>query len=355
MFQANFVRKQSAFETTPCVIEKVVELTKAEYLHFSRCMLENFDFIHKAAGELHHDENGVAHGMLVLGYGHNDGIFVVSEGYDYARYAAHIPDARSLLQAEMYPALTDFNRKMQELTEHHIQDALAMHSAGGYVLRDDTLSADLWDLNTGTSLLAEMLSQRPEVSDTETVDHDIVLTLAPEYIPADDTADLRMLTQDEVDIICAKHTLWLLGEGGEQADFANCLLDGLNLSHRNLNGAVFDGARLRGVDLTHSELCSAFCVETVFQECAMQDITAEEANFLDARFSGCEMRGAYLTHSDLSGVSFRNTSMQGGSIANCCLQNADLGSIRLDSVNAVGVSCDQEEWMEDFCKGPTMS
>ena len=346
MFQANFVRKQSAFETTPCIIEKVVELTKAEYLHFSRCMLENFDFIHKAAGELHHDENGVAHGMLVLGYGHNDGIFVVSEGYDYARYAAHIPDARSLLQAEMYPALTDFSRKMQELTEHYIQDALAMHSEGGYVLRDDTLSADLWDLNTGTSLLAEMLSQRPEVSDMEMVDNGIALTLSPAYIPAEDTGRFR-LTQEQVDIICARHTLWLLGAGGDQADFTDAILDGVSLNHRNLNGACFDNVRLRNVDMTSVEMCSASCVGTVFEDCRMADITAEETRFDDAVFCGCDMRGALLTHSVLSGASFRNTSMQGGSIANCCLENTDLGDIRLDSINAAGVSCDQSEWMRN--------
>ncbi len=354
MFHAIIQRKTPSFETTPCVIEKVVELTKAEYLHFSRCMLEDFDFIHEAAQELHHDSDGIAHGMLVLGYGYEDGIFVVSEGADYARYAAHIPDARALLRQEQNPELADFSRKMQELTEHYVQCAIGSPAGRRYTIQQAALTVDLPAQETIEHLLAEMLSQRPEISCVELVDNDICLTVSPEYALADDTSNLRRVTQDEADIICAKHTLWLLDAGGERADFSDCLLEGLNLSHRNLNAACFDNARLQDVNLHGAALVNASCVDAQFLECDLNSLTAEESNFLGARFYDCELGGAYFTHSDLACTVFQESFLYGGSLANCCLANADLGCIRNQDVNLRGVSYDHEAWTEDPDMGMTM-
>ena len=45
-----------------------------------------------------HDEKGI-HCLLVLGEGGRDGILVDSEGYDYCRLAAYIPEARTIVEA----------------------------------------------------------------------------------------------------------------------------------------------------------------------------------------------------------------------------------------------------------------
>ena len=100
ILKANFRCKQVALEVEACVVEKVVELSTAEFDQFCRSMLEKYPFIREARASLHYDD-GMRHGFLVLGVGRNDGILVDTQGADYARYSAFIPNARSLLMPDM--------------------------------------------------------------------------------------------------------------------------------------------------------------------------------------------------------------------------------------------------------------
>ena len=100
ILKADFRCKQVALEVEACVVEKVVELSTAEFDQFCRSMLEKYPFIREARASLHYDD-GMWHGFLVLGVGRNDGILVDTQGADYARYSAFIPNARSLLTPDM--------------------------------------------------------------------------------------------------------------------------------------------------------------------------------------------------------------------------------------------------------------
>ena len=100
ILKADFRCKQVALEVEACVVEKVVELSTAEFDQFCRSMLEKYPFIREARASLHYDD-GMRHGFLVLGVGRNDGILVDPQGYNYARYSAFVPNARSLLTPDM--------------------------------------------------------------------------------------------------------------------------------------------------------------------------------------------------------------------------------------------------------------
>ena len=100
ILKADFRCKQVAPEVEACVVEKVVELSTAEFDQFCRSMLEKYPFIREARASLHYDD-GMRHGFLVLGVGRNDGILVDPQGYNYARYSAFIPNARSLLTPDV--------------------------------------------------------------------------------------------------------------------------------------------------------------------------------------------------------------------------------------------------------------
>ena len=99
ILKADFRCKQVAPEVEACVVEKVVVST-AEFDQFCRSMLEKYPFIREARASLHYDD-GMRHGFLVLGVGRNDGILVDPQGYNYARYSAFIPNARSLLTPDV--------------------------------------------------------------------------------------------------------------------------------------------------------------------------------------------------------------------------------------------------------------
>ncbi len=100
ILKADFRCKQVAPEVEACVVEKVVELSTVEFDQFCRSMLEKYPFIRETGASLHYDD-GMRHGFLVLGAGRNDGILVDTQGADYARYSAFIPNARSLLTPDM--------------------------------------------------------------------------------------------------------------------------------------------------------------------------------------------------------------------------------------------------------------
>lgn len=98
---AKFQRKECSIDEapgiaedgTPCVITDKIELPQNEFEDFSQNLLGDYDFIADNADRYTFgtDETKC---LLVLGEGHNDGILVVTEGFHYARYTSHIPDAR---------------------------------------------------------------------------------------------------------------------------------------------------------------------------------------------------------------------------------------------------------------------
>ena len=92
---AVFQRKGTDIETEPCIVENVIELSESEYDYFSHNLLKNFDFIAENKDQMYY-KDGVNHCLLVFGENHSDGILVRSEGSNYARYSAHIPNARQL-------------------------------------------------------------------------------------------------------------------------------------------------------------------------------------------------------------------------------------------------------------------
>ena len=102
-------------------------------------------------------------------------------------------------------------------------------------------------------------------------------TVRDEYVRQTDPR--RALTQEEADVMLAKHTLWLNDAGGEQADFSNCLVQGLNLAHKNMMNAVMDNARFADTDLQGAELNFSVINNTRFESCNLEDITAEECEF----------------------------------------------------------------------------
>lgn len=60
---------------------------------------------------------------------------------------------------------------------------------------------------------------------------------------------MKTYTQEELDLILAKHNHWLLDEEGERADLSYSNLRGSNLSGSNLSYSNLSGSDLRGSDL----------------------------------------------------------------------------------------------------------
>ena len=100
IIQAELKRKQSEYEGEACSVDKVIELPAQRFQQFSRALLADYDFIAENKTAIRHDEDA-RHCLLILDAEGTDGFLVDPQGYNYARYSAFVPNARSLLTPDM--------------------------------------------------------------------------------------------------------------------------------------------------------------------------------------------------------------------------------------------------------------
>ena len=100
IIQAELRRKQSEYEGESCAVDKVIELPSQRFQQFSRALLADYDFIAENKNAIRHDDDS-RHCLLILDADGTDGFLVDPQGYNYARYSAFVPNARSLLTPDM--------------------------------------------------------------------------------------------------------------------------------------------------------------------------------------------------------------------------------------------------------------
>lgn len=166
-------RKDEEIRAHDCEITKVVELDSNRFQQFQRNLLHDYDFIAENADAMRVDENGVSHCLLVLGEGHEDGILVRSGGYDYARYSALLPHARSILaQQSMSQTLAELNQKLMTFAKHAAMEAdrrLAQEGRAELPLGDmgHRFDLDIYDNKTLWDTAASMVAEHLNAWDLE--------------------------------------------------------------------------------------------------------------------------------------------------------------------------------------------
>ena len=100
IIQAELKCKQTGCEADPCAVDKVIELPSQRFQQFSHALLADYDFIAENKNAIRHDDDS-RHCLLILDAEGKDGFLVDPQGYNYARYSAFVPNARSLLTPDM--------------------------------------------------------------------------------------------------------------------------------------------------------------------------------------------------------------------------------------------------------------
>ncbi|MCM1489153.1 MAG: pentapeptide repeat-containing protein [Firmicutes bacterium] len=355
IIQAELECKRTDFSTQSCSIDKVVELSPAEFAAFMCSPLSDYDFIRDFNNERHERTASNRPCLLVLGKHEQDGVLIDTQGYGYARYSAYIPNARSLVNQEQYPSLNSYGNEMRSKVDKYIQKAVDGQIDCQYSIDLNEVYRQFEWSGFSDELFTEMLSDRSEIESAEAVDGYCIVTIAKPYLRQDDEQSLRKLNAEEVEIMCAKHILWLHDAGGEQADFSNCLLADLDLSRKNLMNAVFNGAKLSNVNLGSAELCFSVFNDARIYNCNLTNVIAEETEFNHAECIGSDFDGSIFTHSDLTGTKFRDCSMNNGSLQNCCLDKAEFGDMYLGSTNTNGCCYNKQDWSAEWDGSVTMN
>ena len=191
--RAVFRRKDTDIEPSNCVIDKVIRLSSAEFDNFSHNLMREWDFIRDNKADASFDEDGRHRCILVISEEHNDGILVNSEGADYARRTAFIPNAEALLTAGRYPALAALNKKLADIVDY-ITDPGRMndeYAQSEIVEGKQRYVVDLMDIDVkfGIDLMyngalldtvLDMFDSRPEIMDLDLDKNELILYRAQE-------------------------------------------------------------------------------------------------------------------------------------------------------------------------------
>lgn len=303
---ANFRRKDESIEFEPCSIDKIIELPSDRYDKFQKNLLDDYSFLSENRNYMGFDEYGLRHCMLILCENRDDGILVDAQGSNYARYSAHLPCARDLVQVLPYQSLKDFNKLMTKTVDASVRYALENQRDGMCTIKESDLPQPNSEPMFSYPVFGQMVSERDEFDIVEPFLGEIVVQIAPEHcVENEEYEDFKVLSKEEVDIKIAKHILWLNEEpGGEQADFSDCLVKNMNLSNQNLLNANFANGAFIDCDFSKAQLCFASSDGAAFRYCDFDNAVAEECNFTNSKFTGCDMSNAILTHSDFSNSIF---------------------------------------------------
>ena len=173
----------------------------------------------------------------------------------------------------------------------------------------------------------------------------IAAGIAPGYPWQGKDGALRRLSQTEAEVMCAKHTLWLHGAGGEQADFSGCLLDAMDLSSWNLAHAVFHGTKISNTNLNGADLSGCQFQGAGFQGCECSEVTARGCGFQDAEFVSTALDYSVFEGANLSRARFRDCPLDGCILKGCCIDGTDFGGEGRDAILSRDCCPDEEAWL----------
>jgi len=363
IINARLNKKDYRIDTQSCVVDKVIELGGEGFELFKNNLLQDYPFIESHKDLMGFDDNGKAHCILVIGEDTDDGILIESEGSSYAWYSAFIPNARQILmQEQMSPTLKDFVETLQDRVNRLVKDILFKCEYDHLTINFDEIQPKLGEYLIDKHLLIELLCERDEIEHIETNVNDIIVYPKKEYLEDESDSDYDVIFLDEscnddIELKCAKHILWIYGEAsGEQADFENHRIDNIDFDGKSLNSVKFANGKFNNCSFKDASLCFASAENAVFRNCDFSSATSEESEYINCRFINCRFNNAIFTHSNFTDSTFSNCYFESTSF----VRSLTAGMKILDSLgedetdllpDLYGSTDDAEEWESGLGKG----
>ena len=330
------------------IIERAVTISSAEFDYICKHLLEDNSYIADNLDAMYYDGNKL-HCLLLINDTTGNGLLINSEGSNYARYYSYIPNARQMVILNKYPVLNNFIERMTEVAEDILAKASAELSED-----NDEYEVDIERYNKpgepviNAALLDDMLMDSGMVEDSILHEGCIELKLNRQITDTSYRKCYNANDSTEIEIICAKHALWIYDErGGERANFSNCLLENVDLSNCNLCAADFSGATLINCNLDDALMCDADFKNAKISDCSFKHHTAENADFKCAFFENCNCNGAYFGGSNFTNAQLNSVSVMNADFGHCCIQSIQTKGTNLAQANTQGVMYDELEWIDE--------
>lgn len=172
--KAIFERKISSFATRECVINGIEVMNENEFEEFSNNLLGDQTFVSDRKEEMYIDSRGRIHGLLALNKDSGNGILIDSQGYDYPRYVAFMPNIKPYI-----------DNQISMVAEQIIKEAAENTSNGSWAVYFDEIEESHGlvvkeDNGIGTMLL-DALTSRDEIAEIEVLGDCFDMTIYLDY------------------------------------------------------------------------------------------------------------------------------------------------------------------------------
>jgi len=172
--KAIFERKISEFHTKESVINGIELMNDKEFETFSKNLLSEQSFIADRKEEMYIDSTGQIHGLLALNKDSGDGILIDSQGYDYPRYVAFMPNIKPYI-----------DNQISIVAEQIVKESAENTSNGSWAIYFDEIEESYGIVvkeNNGIgTLLLDELTSRDEIAEIEVLDDCFDMTIYLDY------------------------------------------------------------------------------------------------------------------------------------------------------------------------------
>lgn len=172
--KAIFERKIFEFHTRECVINGIELMNEKEFEIFSNNLLREQSFIAERKEEMYIDSAGKLHGLLALNIDSGDGILIDSQGYDYPRYVAFMPNIKPYIE-----------QQISMVAEQIIKEASENTSNGSWAVYFDEIEEShglvVKENNGIGTMLLVALTIRDEIAEIEVLDDCFDMTIYLDY------------------------------------------------------------------------------------------------------------------------------------------------------------------------------
>ena len=155
------------------------------------------------------------------------------------------------------------------------------------------------------------------------------------------TPEQKPLTQDDLEAICARHTLWRLGQpDGVCADFSGQMLSGLDFSGMESSDAIFTGATIH--------------------QCVFNEGSFNACNFSGAKLDGITAADAWFYNADFSDADMKDCDFSCANVGDCCFAGAqiydsDFSGVHLGGADFSRVDISNCEGFDEISQGQAMT
>lgn len=149
----------------------------------------------------------------------------------------------------------------------------------------------------------------------------------------------------EIDVMMAKHTLWLNDQGGEQADFSGGVIDDYDFSGEVIAGIIFGDCILKNCNLNCKEIVGCTFDHGVIENCDMWETYFNHCSLEGTKITDCRIQDSTFEECNMKNSSIDDSSVYGLKLDFVCVEDVSFQDLESNQLILDACYADYDEWL----------